>query len=160
MRQILFRGQTRKYGEKVLMGTGEKLPGKWVYGGIFPGENKSIIYGCSSEKITSVDLEKHVVYSDTVGQYTGLEDKNGVKVFEGDIIKTHYANAKICDFVEIVVFRGGRFCSEKNLPGGGRMWAPLWDGVPHISQDTSLYVDSMEVIGNIYDNPEMVTKND
>ena len=35
MREILFRGQTRKYGEKVRM-NGEKVKSNWVYGGIFP----------------------------------------------------------------------------------------------------------------------------
>ena len=35
MREILFRGQTRLYGEKVNI-AGEKLPSNWIYGGIFP----------------------------------------------------------------------------------------------------------------------------
>ena len=81
MREILFRGQTRKRGQKVNM-AGEKLPGIWVYGGIFPGTGcYSVIYGGSSEKLSGVDLEKHVVYSDTLGQFTGLTDKNGTKNF-------------------------------------------------------------------------------
>ena len=58
MREILFRGQTRKKGQQVMMGTGEEVPGHWVYGGIFPGTGDySIIYGGETEK----DLEKHYI---------------------------------------------------------------------------------------------------
>ena len=46
-RDIIFRGQTRRYGEKVRM-DGTKLPGIWVYGGVLQGTSDfSIIYGCN-----------------------------------------------------------------------------------------------------------------
>lgn len=93
MRELLFRGQTRKYGQYVNM-AGEKLPGNWVYGGIFQGTGDySIIYGAEKEHFTGVDLDKYVVYSDTVGQYTGMTefvvtDKSFNKpLFEGDIVE-------------------------------------------------------------------------
>ena len=45
MREILFRGQTRRYGAKVWM-SGEKVPSRWVYGGVLQGSgDHSIIYG-------------------------------------------------------------------------------------------------------------------
>ena len=82
MREILFRGQTRRRGEKVNM-KGDKLPGRWVYGGVLQGPGDfSIIYG--GENLG--DIEKHTVYTDTIGQYTGRDVKTG-KVFEGDIGK-------------------------------------------------------------------------
>lgn len=74
MREILFRGQNVKPGQRVNM-AGEKQPGIWVYGGIFPGTGEySIIYGCPTEKLSGIDIAKYPVYSDTVGQFTGFYD--------------------------------------------------------------------------------------
>ena len=92
---------------------------------------------------------------ETVGQYTGLTDKNGKRIFEGDIIKTHYANTPKADFIEQVVFHNGRFCGMYES-GKMKMWAPLPDGVKHFPQDKSVYMEWCEVIGNIHDNPELV----
>ena len=136
MREILFRGKTRKNGQKVYIGTGEKVPGHWVYGGIFPGTGDySIIYGGETEK----DLEKHVVYSETVGQYTGLKDKNGKKVFEGDIVrKTNkgrhpeifIANIRTCFYTIEEVY-----------------YSPF----EHFTESCEY-----EIIGNMHDNPELL----
>ena len=91
----------------------------------------------------------------TVGQYTGLTDKNGKRIFEGDIVKAHYANVPKADFVEKVVFHNGRFCSLYQK-GGAKMWCLLADGVPHHPEDKSAYMEWCEVIGNIHDNPDLL----
>lgn len=70
-RKILFRGQTRHKGEKTSI-SGKPLPGIWVTGGIFPqnkGYERAIIYTQDPK------VEKHVVYAETVGQYTGVAQK-------------------------------------------------------------------------------------
>ena len=139
MREILFRGQTRKNGEKVEMATGEKVPGHWVYGGIFPGTGDySIIYGGETEN----DLEWHVVYSETVGQYTGLKDKNGKMIFDGDILL-------LDDIKGIVNYGTGCFCV--NLSGQDY----LYRSNPAIDIVLNGY-PGLEIIGNIHDNPEML----
>ena len=141
MREILFRGKRLDNGE-------------WVEGFLIHDEfcNTFIPY---IGYLMGDDTDVTEVIPATVGQYTGLTDKNGKKIFEGDIVKTHYANAPKCDFVETVVFHNGKFCALTNN-GGGKQWAPLWDGVPHVHFDKSVYMDSVEVIGNIHDKPELL----
>ena len=134
MRELLFRGQTRRFGEKIKNYAGDPMPSNWVYGGVFHQNNR----GGSFSIIYSYDpIEKFTVYADTVGQYTGICDRNEKQIFEGDI-------------VDII----------KNDERG----VILWD------EDTARFVISMsgvvadfdnywgkdlEVIGNIYDNPDL-----
>lgn len=149
MREILFRGK------RISDGT-------WVEGFYY----KAKCYRTDEELSDYISVphreekgrpsDVSMVWHETVGQYTGLTDKNGKRVFEGDIIKTHYANVVKSDFVELVVFNNGKYCGMAKLEGGGRIFAPLADGVPHVKQDKSIYMDCMEVIGNIHDNPELL----
>ena len=136
MREILFRGQTRRYGEKVRL-NGEKIKSNWVYGGIFPQNGDgdfAIIY---QQEPT---VEKYPVYADTVGQYTGLTDKNGTKIFEGDIVK--YG-----DTVHNVVFE------QRN---GTAYFGLVYSTLETLSFGYYQDLKQIEVIGNIYDNPELV----
>lgn len=136
MREILFRGQTRRYGEKVRL-NGEKIKSNWVYGGIFPQNGDgdfAIIY---QQEPT---IEKYPVYADTVGQYTGLTDKNGTKIFEGDIVK--YG-----DTVHNVVFE------QRN---GTAYFGLVYSTLETLSFGYYQDLKQIEVIGNIYDNPELV----
>lgn len=146
MREILFRGKTKD---------------RWAYGSLIDGIAGAapvIVTLPSVDDYFKLDFEYEHVYPETIGQYTGLTDKNGKKIFEGDIIKTHYRNAKKASFTEQVVFHNGRFCSLYKMPGAGngKMWANLPDGVPYLPQDKTVYMESCEVIGNIYDNPELL----
>lgn len=102
-KNILFRGQTRKKGEKVTM-SGTPIPSNWVFGGIFPQNNGgdfAIIYQQDPE------IQKFPVYAETVCQYTGKNDKYGGKIFENDII-TYVANINASN----VPCKGNVFYSE------------------------------------------------
>lgn len=157
MREILFRGQTCRYGEKVNM-NGDKLPSNWVYGGIFPQNNDgdfAIIYQLEPE------IKKFSVYADTVGQYTGLTDKNGQKIFEGDILAgdeypfTHDGERNY--FAEVVWF--------EDCPAFGlyTIKNPTSDVAGISSGNTELMEDwdssQWEIIGNIFDNSELTIQN-
>ncbi len=131
MRELLFRGQQRKKGEKVRL-DGSPVESSWFYGsGVFQTQGDfSIIY--QSEPVFC----KHSVYSDTVGQYTGVTDKNGTKIFEGDILRDDDAEEN-----GIVVFEEGEFCV---VFGNVEAY-----GIADIAY-------SCYVRGNIYDNPELL----
>lgn len=153
-REILFRGQIRKKGQKVNM-AGEKLPGIWVYGGIFPGTGDySVIYGDNHENPSVAGLGKHVVWSDTVGQFTGRLDVKKHRVFENDVIKHHFGN-------EVGVIKYG---SYRNPFGddafGGHVgfyvdW--IYGDMPQaLRKDLDYWLNIVEIIGNIHDNPELL----
>ena len=136
-REILFRGQTRRYGEKLKNVAGEPMESNWVYGGIFPnnfGSDFAIIYQ------QEPDIKKFSVYADTVGQYTGLTDKNGKKIFEGDILNTTNSNYAIW----YVDYKNTAFCCNQ---GNANYSCVL---------DEFMQYSDVEVIGNIHDNPELL----
>lgn len=114
---------------------GSPLEGTWFYGnGVLQGENKSIIY--QSEN----GFDKHVVYSDTVGQYTGLTDMNGNKIFEGDIVKNIITGEKgvIQWFDERSAFM---------------MWSRTKNAIYFLYDKT---FSNIRIVGNVFDNPELL----
>jgi uncharacterized phage protein (TIGR01671 family) len=153
MREILFRGQTRRFGEKVKNFAGDPMPSNWVYGGVCCGEGAfSIIYAYMDEE-KEIPIEKHVVYTDTIGQYTGLTDKNGKRIFEGDIVRAD-------DYIFSVKY--GKCGGTQNAENYGYMGFYL----EAVSEGTKLcakyglrddmcYFTDIKVIGNIHDNPEL-----
>ena len=147
MREILFRGQTRKYGEKVRMGDGQKLPGHWVYGGVLQGVGShSIIYGGENVNDPGENLDKWCVHTDTLCQYTGMKDKNDKKIFEGDIVKDNSG------VVYPVVFSLTGFCLKYAPPHSCGFH---YDLLP-LSNYWHAHGAIIEVIGNIHDNPELL----
>ena len=147
MREILFRGKD--------------IDGKWVEGCCIVDEmdtNKVYIgYIFSSDGRQPHDTDVSLVDPKTVCQYTGLTDKNGRKIFEGDIITYQHDNDD-CPFpnkdtkrrVGRVYFQEFRSCFAV---AEGR------NGSDMINQDLFKYVQNgnrVQVIGNIFDNPELI----
>ena len=130
---------------------GTPIDGNWVYGGVMQGEGDfSIIY-------ENKTYEKRVVYTDTVCQYTGLKDKNGKEIWENDIVCFQFDNDS-CPFPnKDTKKRIGRiFFSDYRASFSitmGRKWSKS------MNNDLYKYVqcgNRVEVIGNIFDNPELL----
>lgn len=145
MREIEFRGKRIE-------------DDKWIYGYYWyveehyanPIENKIHFIKSKNNGIDyGIDIE-------TLGQYTGLKDKNGTKIFEGDVFEEERDEIR-----GVVVFENGAFkikwygiktvLKEYGYDDGG------WGEIETESFDM-YYVDKMEVIGNIHDNPELLEK--
>ena len=148
MREILFRGRRRDNGEWVVgclvNGDGTFNNGKCY---ILPGI-ADFSYGDNGNRIR-IGCFVEVVAS-TVGQYTGLTDKNGVKIFEGDIVQV-LGNQQVDDwknvnYTALIAYLDGGFCAI--------------DGTieEHVLRRYGLYrLDfDLEVIGNIHDTPELL----
>lgn len=105
---------------------------KWLYG------NLAINYKTKQATISDDRRWRHPVRFYTVGQYTGLKDATGKEIYEGDIIKTQESE------IGIIVW-------ENDL-GGFR--ARLADNSFYTL--TAFFASMFSVIGNIYDNPELL----
>lgn len=135
MREILFRGKTDK--------------GEWVQGDLLHAD----LYGngCAIEDFTKEKNNCFDVDPSTVGQYTGLTDKNDTKIFEGDIVK-HYRTLWGADISDIGVIlwceHTCRFYRTSNFDTISKV--EIWE-------DTS---QEYEVIGNIHDKPELLKESE
>ena len=79
-REILFRGFHPCNGPETIVVDGEKVKGEWVEGYLWSKRTIGVTSPCEN-------LDEVVVLPSTVGQYSGLNDSDGQKVFEGDILK-------------------------------------------------------------------------
>ena len=131
MREILFRGKRVDNGE-------------WVYGLLCRAVDT---YASIVEKDTEV---LYSVSTKTIGQYTGLTDKNGKKIFEGDVLNVHDQIPMFDGYdTDEIVYNGkvmyiknqGMYVCEGNNDGNALC---------------ALNLDKCEVIGNIHDNPELL----
>ena len=136
MREILFRGQCC-------------TDGKWVEGylGIEVPDELVIQQFSFDEYFKSDCIDQYSVKPETIGQYTGLTDKNGTKIFEGDILEGDLDdNLDLgAKWRSIVVM--GKFGWLADAPTGSEP-TPL----------DEFDIKEGEVIGNIHDNPELVRK--
>lgn len=123
-RQIEFRGKTKS--------------GKWIYG--MPTFEFDYIF--NGDGYDSVD--NYEVDHKTVGQFTGLTDKNGVKIFEGDIVMSYDCGEPLGTNI---IFWDEQRCGWSDKRD---------DGDSQTNYDGFDFVIDCKVIGNIHDNPELI----
>jgi uncharacterized phage protein (TIGR01671 family) len=140
-RKIKFRGKNKKNGE-------------WFYGNLYDKDISGRTHICTTKK-GCFDIDP-----DTVGQFTGLLDKNRKEIYEGDLLrfpaKDQYEQN---NFVAYEIFWHDNDCADRHI--GWQMNRQHFQGslcgndmglitfLPHWSE-------KMEVIGNIHDNPELI----
>lgn len=141
MRDILFRAKTSYNGE-------------WVYG-YYCHCVQALNCGKTKPAIQQTDdgsLFFREVIPETAGQYTGLTDKNGKKIFEGDIVRYEDAEADFEGYHDSVFMNCG---SVLLTPWGGIVFTNRQTVEMDDLYDSEASIDA-EVIGNVHDNPELL----
>ena len=140
--------------ERFLSRGKRKDNGEWVDGNLV--YTRTTTLGVVTE-IYTLEMRYEVIPK-TVGQYTGLKDKNGKKIFEGDIVKITDRN--VCFETMAVI----EFGNPNGLYNWGWQLKPLEN--KHFAIEILHWVDMedsgafIEVIGNIHDNPELLQRSD
>ena len=158
-REILFRAKSSQswcYGY-VHKDYESPMPNKWrlttAYGDV------KVINSDTIGEWTGL-LDKNNVVSETVGEYTGLTDKNGTKIFEGDIVKIErYFNNNfytednyVCKYDTNTVSFKFYYIVPKDITDVNK-YAILGDGAALSDMGRGF---TIEAIGNIWDNPELI----
>ena len=137
MRDIIFRGKRTDNGE-------------WVYGAPTKdshGETVMVesVYECEEYNCRCANCL--YVDENTVGQYTGLTNKNGTKIFEGDVVKRFLLG-------KMYIFQIGYDNGLASFIGQAGIKFTTFD------YDSAEFASAeFEVVGNIYDNPELLGGN-
>ena len=139
IREVIFRGKRTDNG-------------KWECGDLLsPNEFNAIphiVYIDYLNEYGDIGEISTPVLPETVGQYTGLTDKNGRKIFEGDIVNVIYTSSLGEEFTQITTVR----YDETEC-----CFYPMRWEEDCVNCDYSTEITEIVVIGNIHDNPELLT---
>ncbi len=140
MREILFRGKSNSTNPKYA------YYNDWIYGDLMTNYDKQFIHPKVNifriEHYLAKMVVSHEVDPETVGQFTGLTDKNGTKIFEDDIVELPTGEIGIIQWSEDEA-KFEILYEESILTNFDEYWGK-----------------DLEVIGNIHDNPELLGSAD
>lgn len=142
MREIKFRGKGMAsnewyYGDLIIVNDTDKSRHYYIIADEYSDEDGNIPNTIKLDTCNSPEVDK-----ETVGQYTGLKDKNGKEIYNGDIVKGLFNDQEEPEMIGTVVYSD---CQASYIV------------IAKNSDEWELgYLDELEVIGNTTDNPELL----
>lgn len=156
MRELLFKGfHADENGKEKIFINGEWVKGQWVEGYYVNDLARKeyiimAIYDAYFDAKSYKDIEPYKVIPETVSQFTGLTDKNGVKIFENDVVSCEDGDGG---------YEHQDLCYHNGTIAYGNYGFYITDRQSITLRD--MYIDNntcneIEVVGNIFDNPELL----
>ena len=136
MREIKFRGRRVDSGE-------------WRYGGIHISDDGRVFIIIGSFPDKGIGCCFAEVTPETVGQFTGLHDKNGKEIYEWDVVRDGFDSVRTIKWFDNLGYDGG------GAMHSGFYFDETYDGIGELNYHN--HMTDCEILGNTHENPELLT---